>query len=42
MEHHRDELERMGVKLLESTLMPNYYDEGEAALYQVYQIENND
>lgn len=38
MERHRAELEQMGVKLIEEALTPNYYDEGEDALYQVYQI----
>jgi len=29
----------MGVKLIEEALTPDYYDEGEDALYQVYEIK---
>jgi len=38
MASHRADLENLGVKLIEEALVPNYYDEGEDALYQVYQI----
>lgn len=41
MERHRAELEQMGVKLIEEALTPNYYDEDEDALYQVYQISED-
>src|SRR3989344_3359570 len=36
---HRADLEQMGVKLIEEALTPDYYDEGEDALYQVYEIK---
>ena len=39
MERHRADLEQMGVKLIEEALTPDYYDEGEDALYQVYEIK---
>ena len=40
MERYRDELEQMGVKLLdgEEALVADCYNEGEDALYQVYEI----
>lgn len=38
MEKYGQQLEQMGVKLLEEALVPDYYDEGEDALYKVYQI----
>jgi len=41
MERHRANLEQMGVRLIENeeALVPNYYDEGEDALYQVYEVK---
>ena len=39
MERYRADLKQMGVKLIEGALTPNYYDEGEDALYQVYEIK---
>ncbi|MFH1657269.1 MAG: GNAT family N-acetyltransferase [bacterium] len=38
IESRQTELEQMGVKLIEEALCPNYYDEGEDALYKVYEI----
>lgn len=38
MEKHKNDLENLGVKLIEEALVPDYYNEGEDALYQVYQI----
>lgn len=38
MEKYGQQLEQMGVKLLEEAFVPDYYDEGEDALYKVYQI----
>ncbi len=37
-ERYQNELEQMGVKMLEEALVPDYYDEGEDSLYKVYQI----
>ncbi|MEK7157867.1 MAG: GNAT family N-acetyltransferase, partial [Patescibacteria group bacterium] len=39
MERHRQELEQIGVRLIEEALVADYYDEGEDALYQVYEVE---
>lgn len=38
LDGHRDELARMGVVQIEDVLVPNYYDEGEDAVYRVYEI----
>lgn len=38
MERNRALLEEMGVKLIEEALVPDYFDEGEDALYQVYEV----
>ena len=38
MERHQDELEQMGVKLIEEALVADYYDEGEDGLYKVYEV----
>lgn len=40
MEKYGQQLEQMGVKLLEEAFIPDYYDEGEDALYKVYEIKN--
>ena len=37
-EKHKEDLERMGVTLLESALVPDYYDNGEDSLYCVYEV----
>ena len=37
-ESHRADLEQLGVRIAESVLVPNYYDEGEDAVYQVYEV----
>jgi len=37
-ERHQNELEQMGVKLIEEALVPDYYDDGDDALYRVYQV----
>ena len=39
MERHRNELEQIGVKLIEEVLVADYYDEGEDALYKVYEVK---
>ncbi|MEK7634285.1 MAG: GNAT family N-acetyltransferase, partial [Patescibacteria group bacterium] len=39
LERHREELEQMGVKLIEEALVLDYYDNDEDALYKVYQIK---
>jgi hypothetical protein len=39
LQKHKEDLENLGVKLIEEALVPDYYDEGEDALYQVYQIK---
>ena len=39
MERYRADLKQMGVKLIEGALTPNYYDEGEDALYRVYEVK---
>lgn len=41
MERHRNDLEQMGAKLLEEALVADYYNEGEDALYQVYEISTD-
>ncbi len=38
MEKYSEQLEQMGVKLLEGALIPDYYDENEDALYKVYEV----
>ncbi|MCX6704769.1 MAG: GNAT family N-acetyltransferase, partial [Candidatus Woesebacteria bacterium] len=38
MEKHKDKLNALGVNLIEEVLVPDYYDEGEDALYQVYEV----
>jgi ribosomal protein S18 acetylase RimI-like enzyme/type III secretion system FlhB-like substrate exporter len=38
-EKHKEDLEKMGVSLVESVLVPDYYDEGEDALYCVYEVK---
>lgn len=40
MEKHLNDLKQMGVNLIEEALVPNYYDQGIDALYQVYEIKN--
>lgn len=42
MERHRNDLEQMGVKLLEEALVADYYNEGEDALYRVYKISTDE
>ncbi|MBI5222763.1 MAG: GNAT family N-acetyltransferase [Candidatus Magasanikbacteria bacterium] len=37
-EKHKEDLEKMGVTIVESVLVPDYYDEGEDALYCVYEV----
>jgi ribosomal protein S18 acetylase RimI-like enzyme len=37
-EKHKEDLERMGVSLIESVLVPDYYEEGVDALYCVYEV----
>ncbi|MFN7088342.1 MAG: GNAT family N-acetyltransferase, partial [Candidatus Paceibacteria bacterium] len=39
MEKYNEQLEEMGVKLIEEALVPDYYEEGEDALYKVYEIK---
>ncbi|MFA6322969.1 MAG: GNAT family N-acetyltransferase [Candidatus Buchananbacteria bacterium] len=39
MDRHKEDLESLGVKLIEEALVPDYYDEGEDALYQIYEIK---
>jgi ribosomal protein S18 acetylase RimI-like enzyme len=39
LQRHKEELENMGVRLIEEALVPDYYDEGEDALYQVYEVK---
>lgn len=39
MANHHADLEGLGVKLIEEALVPDYYDEGEDSLYQVYEIK---
>ena len=41
MERHKRDLEDTGVKLIEEALVADYYDEGDDALYQVYEIKND-
>lgn len=41
MERHRQDIEWMDVKLIEEALVVDYYDEGEDALYQVYEVKND-
>lgn len=41
LDRHRRDLEEMGVKLIEEALVADYYDEGEDALYQVYEVKND-
>ncbi len=38
MERHRQELEQMGVTLKQEALEENYYDNGQDALYRVYEV----
>ncbi|MFH1233793.1 MAG: GNAT family N-acetyltransferase, partial [Patescibacteria group bacterium] len=38
MEKYHAELEASGAKLIEKALVPNFYDEGEDALYKVYEV----
>lgn len=40
-ERYQSELEQMGVKMIEEALAPDYYDEGEDALYKVYQVKSD-
>lgn len=37
-ERHQGDLEEMGVTLAESVLVPDYYDDGDDALYCVYEV----
>jgi len=39
MARYKEDLEMLGVKLIEEALVPDYYDEGEDALYQVYEVK---
>lgn len=41
MERHRDDLARMDVTLIEDALVPDYYDEGDDALYKVYEVKSD-
>ena len=36
---HKDDLEEMGVELLEETLEPDYHGEGEDSVYQMYRVK---
>ncbi len=38
MARHKEDLERLGVKLIEEALVADYYEEGEDSLYQVYEV----
>jgi len=38
MEKHKEDLEKLGVKLLEEAIENDYYDEGDDALYQLYEV----
>ncbi|MCX6796714.1 MAG: GNAT family N-acetyltransferase [Candidatus Falkowbacteria bacterium] len=38
LRNYNDDLENMGAKLIEEAYVPDYYDEGEDALYQVYEV----
>ena len=38
MGRHKQELEDLGIGLIEEALVSDYYDEGEDALYQVYEV----
>ena len=39
MEKHKEDLEKLGVKLVEEALVADYYDDGEDALYQLYEVK---
>jgi len=39
MARHKEDLESLDVKLIEEALVPDYYDEGKDALYQVYEVK---
>ncbi|KKQ56415.1 MAG: hypothetical protein US74_C0015G0005 [Parcubacteria group bacterium GW2011_GWA2_38_13] len=38
MERHKEDLERLGVQLLEEAVENDYYGEGDDALYQLYEV----
>ena len=38
-EKHKEDMEKMDVKLVESALVMDYYDDGEDALYCVYEVK---
>ncbi|KKW11387.1 MAG: hypothetical protein UY50_C0014G0006 [Parcubacteria group bacterium GW2011_GWA2_49_9] len=41
LDTRREALERMGVQSIEEALVPDYYDEGEDAVYRVYEVSPN-
>ncbi len=41
LDRQRQQLTNMGVVLLEDVLVPDYYDEGEDAVYRVYEVSPN-
>lgn len=39
MEKHREDLKRLGLKLVKESLFPDYYSDGDDSLYQVYEVK---
>jgi len=40
MEKHKEDLERLGLTLVDEALVSDYYSDGEDALYQVYEVKS--
>lgn len=38
IEKHKEDLKTLGLRLVDEALVPDYYNEGEDALYQIYEI----
>lgn len=39
MEKHKEDLERLGLALVDEALIPDYYSDGDDSLYQVYEVK---
>ncbi len=40
LDKHANDLKALGVELTEEAFVPDYYDEGDDALYRIYKISN--
>lgn len=38
MEKHKEDLDNLGLVLIDEVLVPDYYSDGDDSLYQVYEV----